>query len=145
VPIEIIKEVEVEKSIDMDELMKMVAGMQQVEVSRTTLETNKKPTSKAKTQPKPTVKAAPKKVKKDDLTKIEGIGPAINRLLNADGITTFLELSKAKVSRLERILTDGGPRFRMHKPGTWPQQSGLAAKGKWEELNALQDKLDGGK
>jgi len=82
---------------------------------------------------------------KDDLTKIEGIGPAINRLLNADGIITFRELSEAKVSRLERILEDAGPRFRMHKPGTWPQQSKLAADGLWDELKTLQDQLDGGK
>jgi len=42
-------------------------------------------------------------------------------------------------------LTDAGPRYQMHDPTSWPQQSGLAAKGKWEELKTLQDKLDGGK
>ena len=30
-------------------------------------------------------------------------------------------------------------------PETWPQQAQLAADGKWDELKALQDELDGGK
>jgi len=33
----------------------------------------------------------------------------------------------------------------MHDPGSWPQQAGLAAEGKWDELQTLQDNLDGGK
>ena len=33
----------------------------------------------------------------------------------------------------------------MHDPTTWPQQSQLAADGKWDELKTLQDELDGGR
>ena len=36
--------------------------------------------------------AAPASGKKDDLKKIEGIGPAIEKLLHAEGITTFAAL-----------------------------------------------------
>jgi hypothetical protein len=30
-------------------------------------------------------------------------------------------------------------------PGTWPKQAELAAEGKWDELKAWQEELDGGK
>jgi hypothetical protein len=30
-------------------------------------------------------------------------------------------------------------------PDTWPEQAGLAAAGRWEELEALQDSLKGGR
>ncbi len=83
--------------------------------------------------------------KKDDLTKIEGIGPKIKGLLNAGGIHTFSELASANTSNLKKILVDAGPRFQMHDPGSWPRQSKLAADGKWDELKKLQDELDGGK
>ena len=98
------------------------------------------------------VKPSPTKVKRrtvrskaDDLTKIEGIGPAISRLLKGGGITTFKGLAKAKVEDIRMILDKGGSRFKMHHPGTWPQQSALAADGKWEELNKLQETLKRGR
>jgi subtilisin-like proprotein convertase family protein len=87
----------------------------------------------------------PKKSKKDDLTKIEGIGPKINELLNKGGINSFEDLANAKNDTLKKILDDAGPRFKMHDPGSWPRQSKLAADGKWDELKKLQDELDGGR
>jgi len=83
--------------------------------------------------------------KKDDLTKIEGIGPKINQLLNAQGIWTFADLANTKVDFIKQVLDDAGPRYRVHDPGTWPRQSAMARDGKWDELNAWQDKLDHGK
>ena len=82
---------------------------------------------------------------KDPLRKIEGIGPKIEGLLHDGGILTFGDLANAKISRLNEILEAAGPRYQMHSPDTWPQQSKLAAAGKWEELEKLQDKLDGGR
>lgn len=79
------------------------------------------------------------------MTKIEGIGPKIAELLNNAGIKSWLQLANTNVERLQRILEAAGPRYRMHDPGTWPQQSALAANDKWDELKELQDKLDGGK
>jgi len=87
----------------------------------------------------------PSKPLKDDLTKIEGIGPKINQLLNDAGIYTFLDLEAAHFDTLKQILHNAGERFRMHDPTTWPRQSGLAAKGLWEELKTLQDHLKGGR
>ncbi len=91
------------------------------------------------------VASASAKGHKDDLTKIEGIGPKINGLLNDGGIFTFAGLANTKVERLQEILDNAGNRYRVHNPGSWPTQSELAANGKWEELNKLQDELDGGK
>lgn len=82
--------------------------------------------------------------KKDNLTKVEGIGPKIQELLYNAGITTFNALANSKVEELKQILDDAGPRFKMHKPLTWAKQAKLAAEGKWEELKKWQDELKGG-
>ena len=49
------------------------------------------------------------------------------------------------VQNLRDILSNGGSRFGGAVPDTWPEQAGLAAAGKWDELDRLQDELDGGK
>ena len=82
---------------------------------------------------------------KDELKKIEGIGPKIESLLNAGKIFTFEQLSKTKITVIQTILDKAGPRYRIHKPGTWPKQSSMAAKGQWDKLKKWQDELDGGK
>jgi len=87
--------------------------------------------------------AAP--VKPDDLTKIEGIGPKISGLLQAADIKTYAQLAKAETSRLSQILQEAGPQFKLANPTTWPKQAALAAAGKWEELETLQDQLKGGR
>jgi len=81
---------------------------------------------------------------KDDLTKVEGIGPKIKELLYADGIWSFEQLSKAETSRIQKVLDDAGPRFRIHNPKTWAEQSGIAARGEWDALLKWQDELKGG-
>ncbi|ULC59995.1 50S ribosomal protein L21 [Flaviramulus sp. BrNp1-15] len=88
-------------------------------------------------------KAAPKKsaAKADDLKKVEGIGPKIAETLVAAGITTFAELAKTKPAKISEIIE--GVRGN-HVTDTWPKQAKLAADGKWDELQELQDKLDGG-
>lgn len=83
--------------------------------------------------------------KPDQLKKIEGIGPKIAEHLVAGGIVSFADLADASQEKLKQILTDAGPRYQMHDPGTWPMQAALARDEKWDELNVLQDKLDGGK
>jgi large subunit ribosomal protein L15 len=90
---------------------------------------------------------AKKKVAKegDDLKKIEGIGPKIAELLAESGINTFAKLSETKVEDIAAILSEAGSRYSVHNPTTWPQQAGLAAEGKWDELNELQDRLKGGR
>jgi large subunit ribosomal protein L17 len=86
-----------------------------------------------------------KTVKQDDLQIVEGIGPKIEELLHAGGITTWKQLSESSVETLQAILDAAGSKFAIHNPGTWAEQSVLALNGKWADLKALQDKLDGGK
>jgi small subunit ribosomal protein S16 len=83
--------------------------------------------------------------KPDDLTKIEGIGPAISKVLAASGIITFSDLAAKKAEEVKAVLESAEGNFKMHDPTTWPQQAGMAAEGKWDELNKWQDELDGGK
>lgn len=85
-----------------------------------------------------------KKIKEDDLTIVEGIGPKIQELFKERGIVTWKILSETSVERLKEILTEGGDRFAIHNPGTWPRQAELAYQGKWEELKEWQDFLVGG-
>ncbi len=82
---------------------------------------------------------------KNDLTRIEGIGPKIEKLLNDAGIQSFETLSKTSKSTLTQILRNAGPQFKMHEPTTWPKQAKMAAKGNWKELEEYQDFLLGGK
>ncbi|MEM1123783.1 MAG: proprotein convertase P-domain-containing protein, partial [Bacteroidota bacterium] len=81
----------------------------------------------------------------DDLKVVEGIGPKIEELIKNAGIYSYVSLATTAPERIEEILAAGGDRFKMHDPGTWPAQSSLAAQGRWEELNALKEELDGGK
>lgn len=82
--------------------------------------------------------------KQNDLEIIEGIGPKIAELLNNHGINTFAELSKTPIDAINAILEQGGDRFKLANPSTWPQQAMLAAENRWQELKDLQDQLDGG-
>ena len=81
----------------------------------------------------------------DDLKVVEGIGPAIEKLLNASGILTYAQLSSTPPESIRLILEKGGSRFQVHDPETWPKQAELAASGKWAELRRWQDALDAGK
>jgi predicted flap endonuclease-1-like 5' DNA nuclease len=79
----------------------------------------------------------------DDLKHIEGIGPKISGLFREAGITTFAQLADTEVSWLRQIVLDAG--IRIADPTTWPDQARLAAAGRWDELEALQDELKGGR
>lgn len=85
-----------------------------------------------------------KKIKRNDLKIVEGIGPKIEALFQDNGIRTWKDLSQATVLRCREILASGGKSFEMHKPDTWPKQAEMADHGKWEELKQWQDTLKGG-
>jgi len=99
--------------------------------------------TKAKTVKAKTVTKKTKKVllagaenKMDDLKKIEGVGPKIASLLNEAGITTFYQLSIAKVKDLEGILAAAGTRYKSHDPKPWIAQSKELIKAKAEVATA---------
>lgn len=85
-----------------------------------------------------------KKIKANDLTVVEGIGPKIKELFHSFDVNTWGKLSETSVERCQEILNSGGERYKFHNPGTWSKQAKLAFEGKWKELLEWQDKLDGG-
>ncbi len=108
-------------------------------------ETPVKETPKAEAKTEKKAAKAPAKGKKDDLKKIEGIGPKIASILSENGIATFADLAAADAEKIREILLAQGSRYKMHDPTTWSQQAALAAEGKWDELKELQDQLKGGR
>jgi NADH-quinone oxidoreductase subunit I len=82
----------------------------------------------------------------DDLTRIEGIGPKIAGVLQAAGINTFAQLADTGADRLKQILEDSDANLlNLADPTSWPKQGRLAASGKWEALEKLQERLKAGR
>lgn len=77
----------------------------------------------------------------DDLKIVWGIGPAVEALLNDNGITTFVQLANTSIGELSDILNAGGDKFNMIQPYTWPDQARLANDGNWATLEKLQSEL----
>jgi predicted flap endonuclease-1-like 5' DNA nuclease len=93
------------------------------------------------------VRRPPEPVREDDLTMIEGIGPKISASLKEHGIRTFAQLARTDVDRLQAILAEAGPAFKLAAPAveSWPEQARLAADGAWDQLHALKDALRAGR
>lgn len=83
----------------------------------------------------------PPAVEKDDLKRIEGIGPKTAAVLQQAGIANFAELARHTPEELKAILRAANSRG---VPATWPEQAKLAAAGDWEALEKLQSQLKGG-
>lgn len=88
-------------------------------------------------------KVAPESVQVDDLTVIEGIGPKVNVILSAAGITTFLTLAKTDTGTIKDLLDAAG--YQYMDPTTWAEQAHLLAEGKKEEFERLAHELRGGR
>ena len=86
-----------------------------------------------------------KKIKENDLTVVEGIGPKIQELFHNHNVMTWKGLSECSVDKCQSVLDSGGERFKIHNPGSWPEQAKMAYEGRWAELLKWQDELDGGK
>lgn len=86
-----------------------------------------------------------KRIKENDLTIIEGIGPKIQELFHNHDVRTWKSLSECSLDKCQRVLDSGGERFKIHNPGTWAEQAKMAYEGKWRELFNWQEELDGGK
>jgi predicted flap endonuclease-1-like 5' DNA nuclease len=84
-------------------------------------------------------------VKPDNLQVIEGIGPKLEEILNAHRIYTFRQLADSPVDALQKIINEAGEAFRIHDPGTWPEQAKLLSEGKLEAFEKLTEELKGGK
>lgn len=80
----------------------------------------------------------------DDLKVVEGIGPKMEKALNAAGIMTFEQLSNTSEDVIKQAIEDAGMRFAPSLD-TWAEQAEYAAKGDWDGLEKLQDDLTGGR
>ena len=65
-------------------------------------------------------------IKNDDLKTIKGIGPKMETVLNAAGITSFGTLASTTVTNLEKILADAGMNAKMYDLSTWATQAKTA-------------------
>ena len=98
--------------------------------------------TKSEAEEKP--KSRKKTPKADDLKIIEGIGPKLESILKEAGITDWKVLAASDPDKIREILEGAGSRFKMFNPTTWPKQAQMAVDGQWDELEAYQDRLDGG-
>jgi predicted flap endonuclease-1-like 5' DNA nuclease len=81
---------------------------------------------------------------RDDLTKVWGIGPKINKLLNNSGIFTFGKLARTQVNTLDQFLDEAGPNYQLADTSitqTWPEQAAIAASGDWQALRTYQQRF----
>lgn len=86
-----------------------------------------------------------KAVAQDDLKVVEGIGPVLEGVLHAGGVTTWAGLGATAPDAIRAILVGADDRHRMHDPTSWPRQARLAAIGEWDALKSLQDRLTAGR
>ncbi len=83
-------------------------------------------------------------VQPDDLTRIEGIGPKLEGILNQAGIDTYKELATLTPEALKDLVRSAHFTSPVDTT-TWPRQAALAASGDWEALAALQAQLRRGR
>ncbi|MFT5725242.1 MAG: putative flap endonuclease-1-like 5' DNA nuclease [Bacteroidia bacterium] len=100
---------------------------------------------KDKSKAKSKSKGKAKSKEGDDLKKIEGVGPKIEQLLNADGIKSYDDIVASGADKIREVLLKAGPQYKVHDPSTWGEQSKLAKAEKWDELYEMQANLKGGK
>jgi len=79
----------------------------------------------------------------DDLTKLEGIGPKVARILVKAGYGSYATLAKAKANEVDKLL-DANKLAMLDSEG-WIEQAKLAVKGDMEGLAKLQEELKGGR
>lgn len=91
--------------------------------------------------PRPSDEGAIESRLADDLTRIEGLGPAVHELCEGLGITTFELLAATDVDTLRSMLDDAGARYRVHDPTTWPTQARLLAEGRHDEFDRLAESI----
>lgn len=106
-----------------------------------------KPRAKKEAAPKPRKEPKPKAsapVTPDDLKVVEGIGPKMEKALNAAGILTFAQLAAASEETIRAAIEAAGMRFAPSMP-TWAKQADFAAKGDTDGLKAYQAQLSAGR
>jgi|GEM_PF-849714 len=83
--------------------------------------------------------------RKDDLTKIEGIGAKSEAALNASGITTYRQVAELSGEELTRIVKEEHKVRLVGDAATWSKQAQYFVDGDLTGLKAYQDRLVGGR
>jgi predicted flap endonuclease-1-like 5' DNA nuclease len=115
------------------------------------------PAAEAEAEPKPERARKPKvddadkpsrksagKAERDDLKRIEGIGPKMEKALNTAGIETFARLAEASEDELRAAITAQGLRFAPSLP-TWARQARFLADGDIAGFEAFKARLIAGR
>ena len=79
-----------------------------------------------------------------DFMRLSGITPRVEGLLHSEGIDSFEALANTDEAKLRSMLKAAGSPYDEMDPSTWAGQARLAADGKWEELENMQDNLVAG-
>lgn len=82
-----------------------------------------------------------RKIKRDDLQLVDGIGPKIKQQLEKNGYKTWGDVAAAKPEELKKALARAGDRYQAFDPTTWPEQARMMQENRWEELKKYQRKL----
>jgi predicted flap endonuclease-1-like 5' DNA nuclease len=80
----------------------------------------------------------------DDLKTVEGIGPKMEKALNAAGILTFAQLAAASEDQLRAAIEAGGLRFAPSMP-TWARQARFLAESDRDGFQKYIDTLTAGR
>jgi predicted flap endonuclease-1-like 5' DNA nuclease len=88
--------------------------------------------------------AAAPAAKPDDLQVVEGIGPKVNELFKAKGVTTYKQLAAMNKAEVDAVLESGGERFRILNGNSWPKQAALLRDGNMTEFKTYTDYLVAG-
>lgn len=75
----------------------------------------------------------------DDLQLIEWIWPALEKVLQKNGVLSYRDIIDLDISGLEDLLNSLGSRYVRYNPTTWPDQADLAKRKKWSELEEYQE------
>lgn len=98
-----------------------------------------KPRAKAEAKPRRAKSAG-----RDDLKRIEGIGPKMEKALHTAGIETFARLAEATDAELHAAIEAQGMRFAPSIP-TWAKQAAYLASGDEAGFEAYKEHLTAGR
>lgn len=100
---------------------------------RTAAKRSAKPATKKSTKGRAAAKRAPAKrktaaAKKDDLKKISGVGPGIEKKLNTMGVKTFKQIASWKAADIKKVDEKLNFKGRIQREG-WVKQAKTLARG----------------
>jgi predicted flap endonuclease-1-like 5' DNA nuclease len=96
------------------------------------------PPAPSATETVETVEKTEKAAEKDDISRLHGIGPKINKALNDAGIFTFAQIATHAPEQLEKIVRDAGVRM-VGKAETWVEDSKKIVSGDLSPLQSASD------